>query len=316
MMRISAIGLVWAAALSAWAQTPNLAFKSGAEGAFTFDTGRLRGVFKVTPNDQAVASLVDSASGIEITKGKSNLGLFNIYRFMGTDKRWGDIIWQMPKTAKLRPDGSLEVHWPAQPDRPIELTAVYALTSPDGLEGRLRVAVQENAPRFELFIGNYFADRFRSFIYAKPAMYAEGEKEDFLPLIASPLIYGTYLAFPRDLASARPFFDGRWLRGNHNVQWTVGRYLAAPLAMQKDVDGKLAVLLMSRPKDCFGMETSYNRENPSDNVADHHSTYFSLFGDDVRAGQTLEAVIRAEVLREPATPAALDRYRAFLEQNK
>jgi hypothetical protein len=52
---------------------------------------------------------------------------------------------------------------------------------------------------------------------------------------------------------------------------------------------------------------------PEDGVAGHHSTYLSLFGADLKPGQTAEAHLRLVVGK--FTPAqALDRYQEFLRK--
>ena len=99
---------------------------------------------------------------------------------------------------------------------------------------------------------------------------------------------GTYLAYPRDLRAARMIYDGRWEQGHSPVQWSVTRFLAAPLSLMRDAKRDVTFVLMARPEDCFAVAMPYNKE-PPDGVAGHRSMYFSLFGGDLKAGQPARA---------------------------
>jgi hypothetical protein len=295
------------------AETPNLSFQSAGDGVFAFDTGQLRGKLQADAKSEGITSLVDVKTGLEIAKG-GGLGMFNVYRLLAPAKRWGESAWTAPKTAKLRPDGAVQVRWPASDEQPLEITATFRWKTPNALDVEAVVKPQRDLPRFELFIGSYFNAGFRGLVYVAPARYGRGEP-GFLAADVSPLLEGTYLAFPRDLSAAQLICDGRWEQGTNPVQWSITRYIAAPLAMRRGPDGDVAAVIMSRPQDCFAVECSYNM-NPPDGIAGHNSTYLSLFGEDLKAGEPARALARL-VAGQGISPArAVELYRDFVRETK
>jgi len=83
--------------------------------------------------------------------------VFSYYRFLGTDRRWGTMGWQMTKTAERTSDGAVQVTWPAQPEQPFELSATYKWVQPNALNVETAVEAKRDLPNFEVFIGSYFA---------------------------------------------------------------------------------------------------------------------------------------------------------------
>jgi hypothetical protein len=295
-------------------QTADLAFKAGEKGAFTFDTGMLKGRLQVDGRTEGILSLVDVKSGVELTKGRTDFGLFNHYRLLSTDKRYGDIAWQMPKAATLLSSGGVQVDWPAADDRPLEMTAIFRWVAADTLDLETAVKPRQDLPKFEVFLSSYWNPNTRSLVYLSPARYG-GKEPEFVSADACPLTIGTYLSFPRDLKSAQMVLDGRWEQGKNPVQWAISRYLAAPLVIRQDTVSGLAGIIMSRPQDCFAVNVSYNPP-PADGVAGHSSTYLSLFGNDLKAGQTAKALVRLVVKKDIKPADALAAYKRFIEENK
>lgn len=304
------IGLI-ACAAAAGAE-PNLAFKADGSGAFAFDTGAYRGRLAAKEGAQGIVSLVDVKTGQELTGGHRDYGLFSFYRMLSTDHRWGTVAWTWPMEAKLLPDGAAQITWPARDDHPIEMTAVYRWQAPDTLDVHATVRPGKDAARFEMFVGSYFADRFRASAWLRPGLHGSGEPS-FMPADASPLTIGTYLCFPRDRQAAQRVYDGRWEKGTNPVQWSITRFMAGPLVLQTERDKGTGIVLMSPPGDCFAVGMPYNLD-PPDGVANHHSTYFSLFGQDLKAGQAATARLRAVVGRDITPEQALAAYRAFEKQ--
>ncbi len=293
----------------AMAADAKLAFRPGKDGSFDFDTGLLRGRLAATQTGAGVTSLIQAASGRELTKGSKDYGLFSFYRLLAVDQRWGEYVWGFPKTAKDLPDGSVRISWPSKPEHPFDIQGTFRWAAPDTLDVLVEVTPQEAVRRFELFLGSYFADTFSSQVYVRPRGGVGDPR--FLPVEVNPLIVGTYLSFPRDHKTAAIIYDGRWLKPPHPVDWAVTGFMAAPLVLQQD--GNTACVLMARPQDCFVVSTPYNMPPPQDGVASHHSTYFSLFGTDLQAGQKTQAYMRLVVGK--ITPAqAVERYREFLQK--
>lgn len=292
------------------AAEPTLAFQAAGEGRYAFDTGPLRGRLTVTATGQGICSLVDTASGRELTKGQKDYGIFSFYRLLATDQRWGVAAWGLPKTVELTPDGGASISWSPRPEHPFAITGEFRWVAADMLDLSVEVTPQVAVRRFELFVGSYFADGFACQVYAQGR--GKGEPA-FLSVDVNPLIAGTYVSFPRDHRTAAMIYDGRWLKPPSPVDWAVTGFIAAPLALKLDKATGLTCVLMSRPQDCFAVNAPYNMEPPEDGVAGHHSTYFSLFGNDLQAGQKVRAFLRLVVGK--ITPAqAVERYHEFLKK--
>lgn len=306
--------IVAGAVLPAAAQTPNLAFCDAGQGAFAFDTGVLKGTLRADASTAAVTSIVDAKTGAELLHGPGGLGLFTFYRLLAANHRWGDVIWTWPKNTRLSANGAVEIAWPPADDHPLEIIATLKWSSPESLDMTVRLTPQRDVAAPELFLGSYFAAGFDSLVYLAAPRHAPG-KPDFLRADVGPLTHGTYMMFPRDLKAARLIYDGRWEIGSNPVQWSISRYIAAPLAMRRDEKKDVAAVLMARKQDCFAVGCSYNMQ-PPDGVAAHYSTYLCLFGEDLKAGQSATAKVRA-VFGRGLTPArAVELYDRFEREAK
>jgi len=293
----------------------DLAFKAGEKGVFMFNTGVIKGRLQVTDKTQGLFSLQDAATGVELSKGGPDVGIFNIYRCLSPNKRYGTVGWEWPKKAERLPDGAVRIHWPAADDRPFEMTAVYRWTAADTLDFEIVVKAGQDLPKFELFLSSYMNRNTKGWVYTSPTRHGTARQPEVFSPEVSPLIAGTYLAFPRDLKAAQLFYDGRWELGMSPVQWTVSRYLAAPLGIRQDTVSGLAVAMMSRPQDCFAVCMPYNA-TPIDGVAGHYSMYLSLFGEDIKAGQAARAQTRLVVLKDFKPADAVERHKRFIEETK
>ena len=297
-------------AFVAAAGEPELAFKPSGEGLFAFDTGALKGTLRADGKCQGIIPLVDTRSGANLAH---SVGVLSYYRLFSTGKRYADGR-SRPTTNKLLPDGAVKIHWPADEANPFEMEALFRWKSPTTIDLETTVKPTQDLPRFEVFLSSYFAKEFRSFVYVKPARSGSG-KPGFLAADVSPLLQGTYLAFPRDLAAAQIVLDGRWELGHNPVQWSVTRYLAAPMAMRRDEKSDLTALFLSRPEDCFAIETPYNM-TPPDGVAGHYSTYLSLFGGDLKAGQATAARVRLVIDRGITEQRAVELCRQLAAEKR
>ncbi len=70
---------------------------------------------------------------------------------------------------------------------------------------------------------------------------------------------------------------------------------------------------MTSPDTCFAMGTGYDSPDPTDRFKFNNPSYFSLFGDDVRAGDELSAKARLSIVElgdDHAEPLQL--YRDFV----
>ena len=123
----------------------------------------------------------------------------------------------------------------------------------------------------------------------------------------------------RDAHAARTCLDGRWERSEREVptvQVCPVRYYAHGLAFLSDPEEKMAVMLMSRPRDCYAISTRYFPEDEADRMTSYSAFDFSLFGNDVLPGDEKTVRVRLAVteltggeLSEP-----LEMYEAFIAE--
>jgi hypothetical protein len=296
------------------ADAAGLAFRPGGAGYFEFDTGVLRGKVRLDGKSQGITELVHAASGAPVAQGGRLPGIFSYYRVFSSAARYGEAARDWPTVSKVLADGALEVFWPAAADHPLEMTAVYRWSAADTLDLETAVRPQRDMPRFEVFLSSYFAGNMPALVYVKPNMYVKGEP-GFVAADDNPLVDGSYLMFPRDRKAVLMIFDGRWEFPPNPVQWSITRYLAAPMAMRRDEKSGLVAIQMAPPGDCFAVSLPYNK-TPPDGVAGHQSLYLSLFGQDLKAGETARAAARLVIGQNLTDQQAVELYGKYLEGRK
>ena len=103
---------------------------------------------------------------------------------------------------------------------------------------------------------------------------------------------GHWQIFPRDPPAATLIRDGRWKILPNAVDWATLPEFEQPVALRRDPDSGLTAVVMSPAQDCFAIATPHETES-------HYSTYLSLFGNDVRKGETSRARARLVLLSSP-----------------
>lgn len=284
--------------------------KSENPGCFDFDTGKVRGTLKLDGKLQGISELVHNDSGLEVTRGDGHTGLLSHYRVFSTGARYTKAARDWPSEPKLMDDGSVEVLFPAAEEHPIEMTAVYRWRGPDTIDLDTIIKPLIEMPKFEMFLSNYFSEGFQGKVYITPSRFTPNEEPSLLSIDYHPLMDSNYLMFPRDREAVITIFDGRWDQPPAPVQWCVTRYMAAPLALRRHAESDVTVLMMTPPADCFAVATPYDRD-PPDRVSGHRSMYFSLFGRDVNAGETVQAHTRTIVRRGLSDEEAVALYKAY-----
>lgn len=247
-----------------------------AEGKeFRFDTGALRGTLRTQGRSLGLAPVFDAASG---TKLSGAFGLFSHYRLLDAEARYGPAAWDWASQSRLLPDGSVEAAWSADKEHPFDLKAVYRWAAPNTLDVTTSVMPKKDLSRFESFLASYFEPLPTPLVYVK-ACPETGGKPGFLEA-SKPS--GDWQMFPRDDEAVKTIQDGRWKRPPNPVDWKIRPPLAAPLAVRRDAKTGLAALVMAPAADCFAISTPFTGEG-------HRSLYFSLFGRDIKAGETATA---------------------------
>jgi hypothetical protein len=290
------LALVLAIVRAACAQTPagtpatsKLAFTPSGTNEFAFDTGLLKGKLRAGGKSTGLSSVIHVPTGTVLD---SSMGLFGHYRVFSTNKRYSTAAWFWPSDAKLRPDGSVEVHWPAAEDRPFELGAVYRWAAPGTLDLETTVQAKTNLAKFESFLASYFSPGFTN-----AAVFVRSNAQAWLePAVRS---HGMWQAFPRDGKAASIIQDGRWTFPPSPVEWVIMPPLAKPLGVRRSPADDLQALIMSPTADCFGVLTPYDGDP-------HRSMYLCLFGRDLAAGETARARARL-VIASKLTDADVQR---------
>jgi hypothetical protein len=256
-------------------KTPSLSFSPSSSNAFTFNTGVLQGMLRADGKSRGLSSVVHLPTGKVLD---SSVGLFGHYRVLSANKRYGTAAWDWPSEARLRPDGAVEVHWPSAEERPFELRAVYRWTSPNTLDLETSVLAKTNLTKFESFLASYFSDGFTNSLVSvrsnSQAFYLPADRDA-----------GIWQAFPRNAAAAAIIKDGRWQFPPSPVDWVIRPVLAKPVGIRVSPASNLRAVLMSPPEDCFAVLTPYSTEP-------HRSMYLSLFGIDLKPGESARARAR------------------------
>jgi len=277
------------------------AFTSNDKGEYVFDTGVLLGKLRPDGKSLGLSSVIHLPSGVRLN---GRYGIFSYYRTFTTNKRYGHAAWDRPSVSKLLPDGAVEIVWPEGTDNPFEMTATYRLTGKTTVDLETIVKAHKDLSKFEVFLASYFHESFPSpYVYAKTNPQTKGDP-GFTPAEKS---FGNWQMFPRDEDVLRIIRDGRWQKEPNPVNWVIMPYLAAPVCLRRNDAADLAVVLMAPPDDCFAIATPYRGES-------HYSLYFSLFGRDVKAGETVRSRCRLVVASALSNQQILDLYKKYIKQ--
>lgn len=278
---------------------PGLAFAaSGKE--YRFDTGVFRGSLRTGGRAIGLGSVQEVSSGTSIA---GRFGLFSPYRLLTADARFGSGAWDWPSEAKLLADGSVQSHWLPDKIHPLEMTGVYRWTAPNVLDFTVTVKPQGDLRCFELFLASYFDGFPCSLAYVRENPEAGGKPG----LLEARKSVAPWQTFPRDDDAVRIYADGRWKRPPNPVNWKMMPKLAAPIALRRDAKSGLTAVLMAPADDCFAISTPHSDEG-------HRSVYLSLFGRDLKAGQSAVARARLVLGREITDEQAIALYKEYVKK--
>ncbi|HWI60114.1 MAG TPA: hypothetical protein VNZ22_23010 [Bacillota bacterium] len=275
-----------------------LCFRPDGTNGFRFDTGLLRGQLRAGGSSRGLSGVVHVPSGMRLDR---SMGLFGHYRVFSTNHRYGTAAWDWPSEAQLQADGSVAMRWPASPERPFELRAVYRWAAANQLDLVTSVEAKTDLSRFESFLASYFAPEFtNALVYVGELPDKPGTKG----LLAAESSQGIWQAFPREAAVVPILQDGRWKFEPNPVDWTIRPTLAYPLGVRRCPANGLSAVLMSPSGDCFAVSTPHQTEA-------HYSMYLSLFGRDLKAGETAQARVRLLIGSGMTEAELLKAYRDF-----
>ncbi len=282
-------------------RSPKLGFVPNDKGEYTFDTGVLRGTLRQGGKSLGLAPLIHVPTGARLDR---SMGILSFYRVFTTGKRYGAGAWDWPSTAKLLPDGAVQVTWPEAADRPFEMGALYRWKDPQTIDLETTVTARKDLSGFESFLAAYLSEAFPTpCVYVRENPEAQG-KPGFLPARKT---YGEWQMFPRDDQVLPIIRDGRWGLQPNPVNWTIMPRLAAPLALRRGAGNGLVAVLMAPPEECFAVATPYEGEG-------HYSLYFSRFGLDLKTGQTAKSRTRLVLATGITDEQAVARYQQYVKE--
>jgi hypothetical protein len=276
-----------------------LAFTQNQDGGYEFDTGVLRGRLREAGKGLGLTSAVYVPTGIKLNGA---YGILSYYRVFTTNKRYGTAAWNWPSTSKLLPDGAIQVTWPEGDDRHFELGAIYRFRDASTLDVETIVKAGKDLSKFEVFLASYFHEAFpipQVFVAPDPKIVG---KRTFM---TAKKIYGNWQMFPRNYDLLSIIQDGRWEIEPNPVDWKIMPPMAKPIALRRGLKEAPTAILMAPPDDCFAISTPYEGEG-------HYSMYFSLFGCDIKVGQTARARLRFVVTDVSSNREILNLYQKYI----
>lgn len=281
-------------------RSSKLAFVANDKGEYTFDTGVLRGTLRQGGKSQGLTSVTYAPTG---TRLDHSMGLLGYYRVFTTGKRYGAGAWDWPSTAKLLPDGAVQVTFPEAADRPFAMGALYRWKDPQTIDLETTVTAHKDLSKFESFLAAYFTEALPAgSVYVRENPEVQG-KPGFLPARKAS---GDWQIFPRDQQALSIIHDGRWGLEPNPLNWAIMPQFAAPLCRRRGA-GNLVAILMAPPEECFAVATPCEDES-------HYSLYLSRFGCDLKAGATARARARLIVGANISDEQAIALYQQYVKE--
>ncbi len=277
-----------------------LAFRPATNGEFHFDTGLLRGKLRAGGKSMGLSSVAHIPSGMILDR---SMGLLSHYRVFTTKTRYGVGAWDWPSTAKVRGDGAVEVQWRAGEDRPWSMRAVYRWKDAGTLDLETIVTAARALPNFEVFLASYLNGSFTNSLVFSRGDPALGGKAGF---VSAARAFGDWQMFPRDEAVVSLITDGRWSIEPHPVDWRIRPRFGKALGVRRDTRSGLTAVVMAPPADCFAVATPHETD-------EHYSLYLSLFGREVKAGETVRAGTRLVIATGLPNERITELYETYLK---
>lgn len=249
-------------------------FVTGQNGEFVFHTGTVQGILRKNGKSMGLSSVVHDPTGARLDAGS---GLLGYYRVFTTNHRYGTAAWNWPSTARLLPDGAVAVTFPAQEGRPFTMGSVYRWHDPQTLDLETTVSAEKDLSNFEVFLSSYFHETLTT-----PQVYVQPEAQKPPTFLVAEKTAGDWQMFLRQPEALTLVRDGRWRQPPNPVDWIIPAPLAQPICLRRGPDLKSTVILMAPKQDCYAISMPYRGES-------HYSLYLSLFGHDIKAGQTVTA---------------------------
>ena len=284
--------------------------RTSAEDQFEFETEQMEGSVRLSGPYHGVSRLVDKRTGIQVID--TRYSALNLFKLMSVNQCMGQPR-SMERTTTVG-DRWLEIHWSSTSSHLADVTARYELAAANAIDLTVTVRANSSYRAYELFLSNYFDKRLRPHVYLWSRNRRQGDL--VLPMV-NDTFRGTVLVFPRDSHAARHCLDGRWDRRENStpvVQMCPLRHYVHCLGFLVDEDSRLAVLLMSRPTDCYAISTRYFAEDDADRLTTYSAFDLSLFGNDLVPGANRAVKVRLALTElDSAWSQPVSSYKSFVE---
>jgi len=183
------------------------------------------------------------------------------------------------------------------------LTSAVHVPTGTTLDVETIVKAGRDLSKFEVFLASYFHE---SFPLPKVLVTPDPKTVGKRTFMTAKKSFGNWQMFPRDYDVVPIIRDGRWKKKPNPVDWKIMPAMAMPIALRRGDKAAPAAILMAPPDDCFAISTPYEGEG-------HYSTYFSLFGHDIEAGQTARARLRLVVIEAVSNREILNLYEKYMK---
>jgi len=284
----------------ALAADAKLAFKEDDQGNLVFNTGVVKGSLKKDGLGAGLKPITFIEPNVPID---NNHGLLVPYRFLTPQKRYGFGSWEWPRTGKVLPDGGAELRWATTTNRPFTFSSTLRWKAADTVDLTLVFTPDTDLEKFELFLGSYF----RNFTIGKAYVKDAGNGQP--GFVNTPKDKGEMQLFPKNQDVMAIINDGRWKFPPYPNNWAFRPALAAPLGIKQEPKSGVTVLIMAPPEDCFAVSASQQE-------AGLGAFYLSLFGKDVKKGQSLTGHARLVFGKNITDDQAVKRYQEYLKEIK
>ena len=276
----------------------SLAFQRSENGELVFNTGVLKGKLGEKGICKGLSSMVHIPSGQSMDR---SMGIMSIYRVFGNGKRFGNGAWDWPGTVHLETNGSAVLRWPASSERPFAMDALYRWVKPDTAEISIQVTAKNDLHKFEAFLSSYFHEAFNQCGVLCNTNLSSEKKANWIPAEKK---WGDWLMFPKNNSATSLIQDGRWQLLPNPVNWTIMPPYVKPIAYRSTTSG-MSAIFMAPEGDGFAIACPHQAEG-------HYSLYFSLFGVDIREGQTVKARVRMTIYANNNVTAVEELYSNWL----
>ena len=274
---------------------------------FTFETERMAGTITVPGRYHGVTRLIDKKAGRQLID--SRYSALNLYKLMSGSGVMGEPR-KMERTSRHGKNW-VEIIWPPTEEHRGTVTARYEVSRPDAIDLAITVETTAAYTDYEVFLPSYFDKSMRAHLHLK----RRGKQPpDLVMPEYNPAFATTLPFFPRDSRGAQIPLDGRW---DGIIDFSPMRRYAHCLAFMVDPDNRAAAVLMSDPRDCFGISVRYHADVDANRLTSYSAFDLGLVGRDLKPDETrtVRARLALTDLDEEFTQP-LELYKAFLKEGK